>query len=457
MRFTRRELGGRMTSITEHSVSNQAKQRREEFMSRIDGGVAVFVSAPVATRNDDVEHEYRQSTDLYYLTGFEEPGAVAVLSADDEHPFVLFVQPKDREREVWNGRRVGVDGAVADYGADAAYSNEKLDEELPRLLGQADRIYHRWGVDHAFDVRLIKLMPRFRRERQRNGKGPTAIVDPSEVLGEMRLIKTEQDLELLRRAVEISCDGHLAAIRSLRPGVYEHEIEAVLRYVFRKNGSQRPGYPPIVASGHNSTVLHYTTNNRRIEEGDLLLIDAGTEFGYYTGDITRTFPASGSFTEEQASVYQVVLDAQLAAIEEIRPGADFYAPHNRAVRLLTEGLVRLGLLEGEVDKLIEEREYRKFYMHGTSHWLGMDVHDAGPYKVSPDADRKLEPGMVLTVEPGLYIAEDLEGIGERYKGIGIRIEDDVLVTPGGNEVLSARVPKTIEEIEGLMIGAHLGE
>ena len=447
-----------MTSITEDSVREQAKQRREEFMSRIQGGVTVFVSAPLATRNNDVEHEYRQSTDLYYLTGFEEPNAVAVLSPDDpEHSFVLFVQPKDREREVWNGWRSGVEGALANYGADAAYAIDKLDEELPSLLGKADRIYHRWGVDDEFDARLIKLMPRFQRERQRNGRGPTAIIDPSEILGEMRLIKSELDLDLLRRAVEISCEGHMAALRSLRPGVYEYEIEAVLRYVFRKNGSQRPGYPPIVASGPNATVLHYTTNSRRIEEGDLLLIDAGTEFGYYTGDITRTFPASGSFTQEQADVYQVVLDAQLAAIEAVRPGADFYAPHNRAVRALTEGLVRLGLLEGDVDKLVEEREYRRFYMHGTSHWLGMDVHDAGPYKISPDEDRKLEPGMVLTIEPGLYIAEDLEDVDARYKGIGIRIEDDVLVTANGNEVLSARVPKTIEEIEGLMIGAHLGE
>ena len=447
-----------MTSITENSATEQAKLRREELMGRIRGGVAVFVSAPVAARNNDVEHEYRQSSDLYYLTGFEEPGAVAVLSPDDpEHPFTLFVQPKDREREVWNGWRSGVEGALTDYGADAAYSIEKLDEELPRLLGKADRIYHRWGVDNEFDIRLVKLMPRFQRERQRNGKGPSTIIDLSEVLDEMRLIKTESDLELLRRAVDISAEGHMAAIRSLRPGVYEYEIEAVLRYVFRKNGSQRPGYSPIVASGPNATVLHYTTNNRRIEDGDLLLIDAGAEFGYYTGDITRTFPASGSFTPEQAQVYQVVLDAQLAAIEEVRPGADFYSAHNRAVRLLTEGMVRLGLLEGDVDKLIEEREYRKFYMHGTSHWLGMDVHDAGAYKVSPDEDRKLEPGMVLTIEPGLYIAEDLSDVEPRYRGIGVRIEDDVLVTPEGNTVLSARVPKTIEEIEGLMIGAHLGE
>lgn len=425
-------------------------------MKRIGGGVAIFPSLPTAIRNNDVEHEYRQDTDLYYLTGFEEPHAVAVLAPDNpEHRFVLFVQAKDREREVWTGWRAGEEGAKRDYGADAAFTMDKLDEELPKLVGKAEKIYYRFN-DPLFDERVVAYMRKSQRERQRNGVGPTSVVDPSEVLHEMRLVKTGDDLELLRRAVDISCEGHMAAIRALRPAMYEYEIEAVLRYVFRKNGSPRPGYPPIVASGPNATVLHYTTNDRRIEDGDLLLIDAGTEFGYYTGDITRTYPAGGSFTEAQAAVYQIVLDAQAAAIEAVRPGATFIEPHDRAVRVLTEGIVRLGLMEGDVEKLIEDGEYKKFYMHRTSHWLGMDVHDAGPYKVG-DEWRKLGPGMVLTVEPGLYIAEDVEGVDPRYRGIGVRIEDDVLVTESGNEILSARVPKTIEEIEGLMMGAHLGE
>jgi Xaa-Pro aminopeptidase len=403
-----------------------------------------------------VEHEYRQDTDLYYLTGFEEPSAVAVFAPDHpEHRFVLFVRPKDREREVWTGWRAGEEGAKRDYGADAAFTIDKFDEELPKLVGKAEKIYYRFS-DPVFDERVVAFMRRSQRERQRNGSGPTSIIDPAEMLHEMRLVKTEDELELLRRAVDISCEGHMAALRALRPAMYEYEIEAVLRYVFRKNGSPRQGYPAIVASGPNATVLHYTTNNRRIEDGDLLLIDAGTEFGYYTGDITRTYPAGGSFTQDQAAIYQIVLDAQLAAIEAVRPGATFIEPHDRAVRVLTEGLVRLGLLKGEIEKLIEDGEYKKFYMHRTSHWLGMDVHDAGPYKVG-DEWRKLEPGMVLTVEPGLYIAEDIEDVDPRYRGIGVRIEDDVLVTGNGNEVLSARVPKSIEEIEGLMIGAHLGE
>jgi len=265
----------------------------------------------------------------------------------------------------------------------------------------------------------------------------------------MRLIKTRDELELLRRAIDITCEGHLAAIQALKPGAYEYEIEAIIRYVFRKNGSQRSGYPPIVAAGENATVLHYTVNDQRIQDGDLLLIDAGAEFGYYTGDVTRTLPARGAFTENQTVLYQLVLDAQLKAIDAIRPGATFIEPHDRAVRVLTEGLVRLGLLEGEIDKLILENALKKFYMHRTSHWLGMDVHDAGPYKVA-DEWRRLGPGMVMTVEPGLYIAADLEGVDPRYRGIGIRIEDDVLVTESGNEVLSSRVPKTIEDIEAMM-------
>ncbi|HVG21159.1 MAG TPA: aminopeptidase P N-terminal domain-containing protein [Blastocatellia bacterium] len=445
-----------MTTTLDAPTARQVRQRREEFMKRIGGGVAIFPSAPAAIRNNDVEHEYRQDTDFYYLTGFEEPNAVAVLAPDNEgQRFVLFVQPKDREREVWTGWRAGEEGAVRDYGADAAFTIDKLDEELPRLVGKAEKIYYRFG-DPPFDERVAAFMRKARRERQRNGAGPTSIIDPAEMLHEMRLIKTGEDLQLLRRAVDISCEGHMAAIRSIRPAMYEYEIEAVLRYVFRKNGSPRMGYAPIVASGPNATVLHYTANNRRIEDGDLLLIDAGTEFGYYTGDITRTYPAGGSFTEDQAAVYQAVLDAHAAAIEAVRPGATFIEPHDRAVRVLTEGMVRLGLLKGDVDKLIEDGEYKKFYMHRTSHWLGMDVHDAGPYKVA-DEWRKLEPGMVLTVEPGLYIADDAEDADPRYRGIGVRIEDDVLVTETGNEILSARVPRTIEEIEGLMMGAHLGE
>jgi Xaa-Pro aminopeptidase len=427
----------------------QAKQRREEFMQRIKGGVAVFPAAPMFIRNNDVEHEYRQDTDFYYLTGFEEPGAIAVLAPDnEEHKFVLFVQPKDREREVWTGWRAGEEGAKQDYLADAAFTIDKFDAEFPKLAAKTDSLYYRFG-DPLFDERIVKFMRGFQRERQRNGTHPKAIIDPAETLHEMRLVKSSEDLDLLRRAVDITGEGHIEAMKTLQPGLYEYEIEAVLRYIFRRNGSPRHGYAPIVGAGANATVLHYITNNSLIKDGDLLLIDAGAEYGYFTGDVTRTTPASGRFTKEQAEIYQLVLNAQLASIEAVKPGATFQDPHDTTVRVLVEGLLRLGLLEGDAEEIIKEEKYKKFYMHRTSHWLGMDVHDVAPYKVA-DEWRKLEPGMVMTIEPGLYIAEDLEDVDPRYRGIGIRIEDDVLVTCEGRDVLSARVPKTIEEIENLM-------
>jgi Xaa-Pro aminopeptidase len=431
-------------------AANPAKQRRDEFLRRISGGVAIFPSAPTTLRNGDVEHEYRQDTDFYYLTGFEEAGAVAVLAPEHpEHKFVLFVQPKDKQIEVWTGPRAGEEGAIRDYGADAAYTIGKLDEELPKLTQQANRLYYRFASDPTFDERLIGLMRRFQHERQRSGVGPNAVIDPAEILHEMRLIKTEDDLSLLRRAVDITCAGHLAAIRAIKPGAYEYEVEAALSYAFRSSGSPRHGYAPIVAAGANATVLHYTSNRRRIAESNLVLVDAGAEYGYFTGDVSRTLPASGRFTREQDQIYRLVLEAQLEAIQQVRPGATFIEPHDRAVRVLTEGLVKLRLMKGDVDELIKEEKYREFYMHRTSHWLGMDVHDAGPYKVG-DEWRKLEVGMVMTVEPGLYIAEDAEGVDPRYRGIGVRIEDDVLVTAGGNEVLSSAVPKDVEEIEQAM-------
>ena len=429
----------------------QARRRRNEFMRLIKGGVAVFPAAPLFLRNNDVEHEYRQDTDLYYLTGFEEPHAVAVLAPDHpEHKFTLFVQPKDREREVWTGWRAGTEGAVRDYLADAAFTIDRFESEFPKLAAKAERIYYRFGYD-TFDRSIVDMMRRFQSERQRTGFGPRAILDPADTLHEMRLVKSKEDLKILQRAVDITSDGHIEAMRTVKPGMNEYEVEAVLRYAFRKRGSERHGYAPIVASGANSTVLHYTTNNRGIEEGDLLLIDAGAEYGYFTGDVTRTMPASGRFTKAQREVYQVVLEAQLAAIKAVKPGAPFIAPHNAAVKVLVDGLLRLGLLRGDAKDIIARQAYRTFYMHGTSHWLGMDVHDVGERKIA-DAWRKLEPGMVLTVEPGLYIAEDLKKVNARYRGIGIRIEDDVLVTEKGRDVLSARVPKEVEEIESLMAG-----
>ncbi len=439
-----------MTANLEAQAQSIFQRRRATFMQNIRGGIAVFPAAPMAVRNNDVDHEYRQDSDFYYLTGFEEPNAIAVLIPDHKKTkFVLFVQPKDRAREIWTGWRAGTKGAKRDYGADAAFTIDQFNTEFPKLAAAADTLYYRFG-NPAFDQRLVEWMRYFQRERQRNGTHPNAVIDPAEVLHEMRLIKSADDLQSLRRAVDITAEGHLAAMRALKPGMYEYEIEAILRYVFRKHGSPRQGYEPIVAAGANSTILHYTTNRQRIEAGDLLLIDAGAEYGYFTGDVTRTMPASGRFTKEQAQLYQIVLDAQLAAIDAVRPGATFQDPHDAAVRVLVEGLLQIGLLKGKLKTILKEKKpYEKFYMHRTSHWLGMDVHDVAPYKVA-NQWRRLEPGMVLTIEPGLYIASDSKRVPTRYLGIGIRIEDDVLVTQDGAEVLSARAPKTIAEIETMM-------
>ena len=439
-----------MPTIDPKPSSELLRQRRDEFMKRISGGAAIFPSTPTAIRNGDVEHEYRQNADLYYLTGFEEPYCLAVLiPGHPETRFVMFVQPKDPERETWTGRRAGDEGAVRDYGADKAFTIDKLNEELPGLIQNTDRIYYRFGVDPSFDDRVVGLMRRFSRERQRSGVGPHAVIDPADILHSMRLVKTNEELLQLRRAVDISSEGHLAAMREAKAGVHEYELEAVLRYVFTRSGSPRCGYPPIVASGPNATTLHYVENRRRVEDGDLVLIDAGAEFGYYTGDVTRTFPASGRFSQEQSEIYQIVLEANEQAISAVRPGSAFNDPHERAVAVITEGLLRLGLLDGDLETLIKEEGFKKFYMHRTSHWLGMDVHDVGAYKVGEEW-RRLEPGMVLTIEPGVYVAEDAEGVPDRYRGIGVRIEDDVLVTEAGSEVLSARVPKAADDLRAIV-------
>ena len=432
------------------SALELARGRREEFMKRIGNDVAVFPAAPEKIRNNDVEHEYRQDSDLYYLTCFEESCSAAVLSpAADEEKFVLFVNPKDREREVWTGWRTGTEDAVKYYGADAAFTIDELEAQLNRLSEKADTIYYRLGIDRDIDAKIIDMMRRYQAIRQKTGMGPFAIVDPAVILHEMRLVKSREEIGYIRRAVDITAEAQLEVMKALRPGMFEYQVEGILRYFFLKNGSFRPAFPPITASGPNATVLHYSTNDRRIESGDLIVVDAGAEYEYYAGDITRTLPASGRFTKDQAALYEVVLDAGIEAIKVIKPGVDFIAPHNRAVRILTEGMVKLGLLDGDVDKLIEEESYKKYYMHRTSHWLGMDVHDVGLFRTADDW-RKLEPGMVLTIEPGIYIAEDLEEVDSRFRGMGIRIEDDVLVTETGCETLSARVPKTIEEIEALM-------
>ncbi|MBW4643057.1 MAG: aminopeptidase P N-terminal domain-containing protein [Goleter apudmare HA4340-LM2] len=424
------------------------RERRQQVMSKIGNSTAIFRSAPTA------EQAYRQDSDFFYLTGFNEPQAVAVLAPHHpEHKFVLFVQPKDREKEVWTGYVCGVDAAKEIYGADAAYPIAELDEKLPQYLEKADRIYYHLGRDRNFNNTILNHYQSLLQTYPKRGTGPTAIEDTGLILGSMRLIKSPSELELMRQAAAIAIEAHNHAREFAAPGRYEYEIQAEIEHIFRRRGGNGPAYSSIVASGANACVLHYIENNRQIQDGDLLLIDAGCDYSHYNSDITRTFPVNGKFTAEQKILYEIVLAAQKQAIAQVQPGNTFKSVHDTAVRVITTGLVELGILTGEVGKLIEEEKYKPYYMHRTSHWLGLDVHDVGVYQHGDDKPQILQPGQILTVEPGLYIvpdtklAEDQPETDSRWVGIGIRIEDDVLVTATGHEVLTAGVPKEIQEIE----------
>ena len=421
--------------------------RRTQLLEAIGDGVAVFPSAPLAVRNHDVEHPYRQDSDLYYLTGLDESESVLVLTNQHaEHRVVLFVRPKKREREIWDGPRAGVEGAVEAFGADVAFPIDELPKRLPDYLGNVERLHYRLAQNDKADAQLFACLNLLRRGGRRGVMAPETIIDSSVHLHEMRLRKSEAELTTMRRAAGITKEAHLRAMQIAGPGMHEYEIDAELLHIFRKHGSERPAYESIVGSGPNATILHYRAGDRVMNDGELLLIDAGCELGYYASDVTRTFPVNGKFSDEQRAVYEVVLHAQKACIEEVKPGATLEALHDGAVRSITEGLIDIGLLEGDLDALIEDKKYEPFYMHRTSHWLGMDVHDVGHYYVD-GKHRPLEPGFVLTVEPGVYIATDAKGVDERWRGIGVRIEDDVLVTKSGHEVLTAGIPKEIDEIE----------
>jgi Xaa-Pro aminopeptidase len=423
------------------------ERRRTAFFDAMTqaapSSVAVLPAAPVFTRNNDVDHEYRQDSDFFYLTGFDEPESVLVLDAQDRK-VTLFVRPRDRDREVWDGPRAGVDGAKA-LGADESFVVAELDDKLPNLLQNRKRVYYRLGVSRRFDDRLLGAIDRVRARQRLGVTAPVELVDPGSVLHEMRLRKSPVEIETMRTAARITREAHELAMRRTRPGMHEYEVEALLLDTFRRHGSERPAYGSIVGSGPNACVLHYRKNDRRIDPGELLLIDAGCEYGYYASDVTRTFPVGRDFSREQQAIYELVLHAQEEGIAATRPGATLDAIHMLDVGIITRGLVSFGLLQGEVDKLIETEAYKRFFMHRTSHWLGMDVHDVGAYFDS-GKPRRLEPGMVLTVEPGIYIAPDDDTVPPQWRGIGVRIEDDVLVTTSEPEVLTAGIPKTVDEV-----------
>ena len=419
-------------------------------MQKMDhGSIAILRSAPEVPRR-----KYRQESNFYYLTGFDEPDSVCLIIPDHpEHKFVLFVRPKDRGAERLSGIRVGVEDAVEQYGADIAHAIDEFDERILAYLDKAEKIYCIFEVDPDFDEKILSLVKKYTEQiRLQYDRGPYALVGAREILHDMRLIKSEAELKILRQAVDITAEAHIAAMRAVRPGIYEYEIEALIDYIFRKNGALLSAFGTVVGSGPNSAIVHSRANSSLIEDGAIVLVDAGAEYRYYNGDVTRTIPANGKFSKEQQEVYEAVLTAQTAAIETIKPGEPFSAPYYKAMEGLTEGLVQLGILEGDVSQLVSERKYTKYTMgnRAAPHWLGMDDHDAGKYTLKDGTFTILQPNMVLTVEPGLYFPADMPEVPEKYRNIGVRIEDDILVTPDGRENLTAEIPKTSQDIEKTM-------
>jgi Xaa-Pro aminopeptidase len=425
--------------------------RRRKQLMRMAGNDAIVIAAaaPERVRNNDAHYPYRQDSDFHYLTGFAEPDAVlALVPGRAASETILFCRERDPERERWDGTRTGTEGAVSALGMDDAFPIDDIDEILPGLIEGRTRVYYHFGRDTDFDLKLIGWVNRVRAQVRLGAKPPHEFVALSHLLHDLRLYKSRSELRVMRKAAKIAAAAHVRAMRATRPGMNEHEVEAELLHAFRREGAV-PSYEPIVGGGANACVLHYRANNAPLRDGDLLLIDAGAEYQCYASDITRTFPVNGRYSPEQRALYDIVLAAQLAGIDEVRAGRPFDAYHEAAVRTITKGLCKLGLLGGSVEKNLREHSYRKFYMHKTGHWLGLDVHDAGDYRVDGEF-RELEPGMVVTVEPGIYIAPDLKAVPAKFRGIGIRIEDDVVVTDGDPEVISAGVPKEADEIEALM-------
>ena len=455
------------------------RAHRQQLLDALGEGQAVLIfAAPQATRSNDTEYRYRPDSDLWYLTGWEQPEAALLLRKGADQPTLLFVQARNPEREIWEGRRPGPEGAVRDYGVDAAFPYDELGPKLPDLLMGYRDLHYAIARDPLHDQLVAGAIRASRKKARKHGlETPSAFIDPSRLLHELRLHKSPEELEIMRRAAEITAEAHVAAMAMTAPGLRELELEAEIERIFRVRGGNGPGYTTIVGGGDNATILHYIENDAALQDGDLVCVDAGCEFDYYTADVTRTWPVNGRFSAAQKELYELVLEAELACIERVRPGVTHKQIHDLAVEILTRGMVRLGLLsydreaelawaeaQGEelpeelpadaspeelVARLVETERYKRYYMHGTGHWLGIDVHDVGAYVALGDS-RACAPGMVTTIEPGLYIPRDDDKAPERFRGIGIRVEDDVLCTEGAPEVLTASIPKGIAEIEALV-------
>lgn len=426
------------------------KTRRQRLMDMIgSNSIAILPTSPVYFRNRDVEFPFRPDSDFYYLTGYIEPEAIAVLIPDrKDGEFILFCRDSDANKEIWHGRRAALEGARSIYGADDAFPIEDLDDILPGLIEGHDRVFYNMGQDVVFDNRILAWVNQIRSNYRAGAIAPEEFISLNHFLHDMRLYKSKSEIQLMRKGANISSDAHKHVMQVCKPGMYEYQIEAVLAYDFTFNGAQALAYPSIVGGGANSCVLHYIENKDKLTAGDLLLVDAGAEYYGYASDITRTFPVNGEYNKEQRKIYDIVLAAQLAAIEQVKPGNNWNAPHEAAVQVLTEGLVEIGVLKGKVYDLIKNNSYAQHYMHRTGHWLGMDVHDVGDYKLD-NQWRMLEPGMVLTIEPGLYFPV-ANNLARKWWNIGVRIEDDVLVTKHGCDILSKDAPKKADDIMELM-------
>jgi len=422
----------------------------EEFMRRMaPQSVAIIPAAREATRSNDTHYRFRQDSDFFYLTGFEEPEAIAVIKRGEGDKYTLFVRPRDPEREIWDGRRAGVEGAVSDFGAHEAFPVAEFNAKLREMLDGAEVLYYRIGVNRELDDTIVREIAAMRAVNRKPIHPPQTIVDPATIVHEMRVIKSPDELEIMQTAADIAAEAHCEAMKAARPGMQEYQLEALIEQVFRQRGAAGPAYTSIVGAGPNATVLHYINNDGELREGDLLLIDAGAEYKGYASDITRTFPINGRYTQAQRDIYDLVLKAQMQCVEMVRPGVTHDQLKQHSIEVLTEGMVELGLLKGDPEELIKEKKHEQFYMHGLGHMLGIDVHDVGRYYYGKES-RALEPGVVMTVEPGIYIAPDTKDVPEKYLGIGVRIEDDVLCTNNGPKVLTNKVPKQAEEIEELM-------
>jgi Xaa-Pro aminopeptidase len=429
-------------------------RRRKALMAEMEpNSIAILPAAPMYIRNRDVEHIYRQDSDFQYLSGFPEPEAVIALIPGREHgEYVLFCRERDPARELWDGLRAGQDGAISEYGADDAFPIGDIDDILPGLIEGRSRVYYAIGSNQEFDHRLMEWINTIRAKARQGAQPPNEFVALDHLLHDLRLYKSANEVKVMKHAADISARAHVRAMQASRVGLCEYHLEAELDYEFRKSGAKMPAYGSIVAAGKNACILHYRENDAVLKDGDLVLIDAGCEIDCYASDITRTFPVNGRFSPEQKAIYELVLAANEEAFKHIAPGRHWNEAHEATVKVITAGLVELGLLQGDVEELIAAEAYKPFYMHRAGHWLGMDVHDVGDYKVGGEW-RVLEPGMAMTVEPGIYIAADNQDVAKKWRGIGVRIEDDVVVTRGGCEILTGGVPKTVAEIEALMAAA----